>query len=59
MTNNQMYVHTAINGRHKAVADPTEKEVLKRTVEKWAKNDSQYPFKTWVLFGTHEDKLTL
>lgn len=57
MTNNQLYVHTAINGRHFAQTDETEKEILKQTVEKWDKNRKMYPFKTFVFYGKHIDRI--
>jgi hypothetical protein len=57
MTSNQLFVHTAINGRHNAIVDRDEKEILNLTVAKWDKGKNMYPYKVWVLYGTHKDSI--
>jgi hypothetical protein len=57
MTANQMYVHTAINGRQNAIMNHDEKEILALTVAKWDKGKNMYPYKVWVLYGTHKDSI--
>ena len=57
MTKDQLFVHTAINGRSNAVTNPIEKEVLRRTVEKWDAGKNMCPYKVWMLYGTNKDQL--
>ena len=57
MTANQLFVHTAINGRQNAIVDRDEKEILSLTIAKWDKGKNMYPYKVWVLYGTHKDSI--